>query len=177
MVGGANTTTGAAAITSPGPNNAAGAKNRRNLFTYTDGVQITSGAHQFSLGAWFQRMQDNENTASRRLGVANFATLTTFLQGTTTSFQVVPNPTELGFRSWFGAWYAEDSIRLRRNLTFRAGIRHEFTTGWNEQFGRAANYITDANGVLLTDPFGKSAFTKNNAKWLFGPSRARWDPF
>jgi hypothetical protein len=179
IIGGTTTTTAAAAITSAGPNNAAGAQNRRNLYTLTDGLQISNGKHQINLGAWFQKLQDNENTASRRTGVANFANMTSFLQGTSTMFQVVPNPTELGFRSWFGAWYAEDSIRLRRNLTVRAGIRHEFTTGWNEKFGRAANYITDANGVLLTDPnIGKSVFEKNHAKRLFGPRAAvAWDPF
>ena len=179
VIGGGTTTTGAAAITSPGPNNAAGARNARNLFTFTDGMQINKGLHQISVGAWFQKMQDNENTASRRFGVANFASLTTFLQGTTTTFQVVPNPTELAFRSWFGAWYAEDSMKLRHNLTFRAGVRQEFTNGWNEKFGRAANYVTDSNGVLLTNPqIGTSAFTKNNGKWLFSPRVAiAWDPF
>jgi hypothetical protein len=179
VVGGGATTTGAAAITSPGPNNAAGAMNRRNLYTFTDSLHLTKGIHQLSLGGWFQKLQDNENTASRRTGVANFASLTTFLQGTTTNFQVVPNPTLLAFRSWFGAWHVEDSMRLRRNLTFRIGLRHEFTTGWNEKFGRAANYITDANGVLLTEPqIGKSVFTENKAKSLFGPRVAlAWDPF
>jgi hypothetical protein len=181
VIGGGTTTTGAAAITSAGPNNAAGARNRRNLYTFTDGLQISRGMHQISLGAWFQKLQDNEDTASRRLGVANFASLTTFLQGTlsATGFQIVPTTTQLGFRSWFGAWYAEDSMKLRRNLTFRIGLRHEFTNGWNEKFGRAANYVTDANGVLLTDPqVGKSVFTENNAKWLLGPRAAlAWDPF
>ena len=45
--------------------------------------------------------------------------------------------------------------------------------------GRASNYITDAQGVLLTDPrVATSAFTKNNAKRLFGPRVAlAWDPF
>jgi hypothetical protein len=85
----------------------------------------------------------------------------------------------LGFRSWFGAWYAEDSIRLRRNLTVRIGLRHEFTTGWNEKYGRAANYVTDASGVLVTDPkIGSSVFSENNAKKLFAPRVAlAWDPF
>ena len=78
--------------------------------------------------------------------------MTTFLQGTTTTFQVLPNPSPLGWRSWLGAWYVEDSIKLRPNLTLRAGIRHEFTDGWNEASGRAANYVTDANGVLVTNP-------------------------
>jgi hypothetical protein len=179
VISGGTTTTGAAAITSPGPNNAAGARNARNLFTFSDGLQMSSRIHQISVGAWFQKLQDNENTASRRLGVANFASLTTFLQGTTTTFQVVPNPTELAFRSWFGAWYAEDTMKLLPNLTLRAGIRHEFTNGWNERYGRAANYVTDSNGVLLTNPqIGASAFTKNNAHWLIGPRVAlAWDPF
>jgi hypothetical protein len=179
VIGGGTTTTGAAAITSAGPNNAAGVWNRRNLFTFSDGIQISKGIHQISAGVWFQRMQDNENTASRQLGQASFASLTTFLQGTTTSFQLVPNPNELGWRSLFGAWYFQDSIKLRSNLTLQAGIRHEFTTGWNELSGRAANYITDAQGVLVTTPrVASSAFTENNAKRLFGPRVAlAWDPF
>jgi hypothetical protein len=181
VIGGGATTTGAAAITSAGPNNAAGARNHRNLYTMSDGLQVIRGAHQFSVGAWLQRVQDNEDTASRRAGVANFASLSTFLSGTlsATGFQVVPSTTELGFRSWFGAWYAEDSIRLRPNLTVRIGLRHEFTTGWNEKSGRAANYVTDSSGVLLTDPVkGTSVFTENNAKKLFAPRVAlAWDPF
>jgi len=179
VIGGGATTTGAAAITSAGPNNAAGVRNHRNLFTYTDGLQISKGIHQLNLGAWFQRIEDNENSASRRLGQATFTSLTTFLQGTVSSFQVVPNPNALGWRSFFGAWYFEDSMKLRHNFTVRAGVRHEFTTGWNEVFGRASNYITDGNGVLVTAPrLANSVFTKNHAKSLFGPRVAvAWDPF
>ncbi len=51
--------------------------------------------------------------------------------------------------------------------------------GWNEVAGRAANYVTDAHGVLLTDTrVGNSALTENNATRLFGPRIAiAWDPF
>jgi Carboxypeptidase regulatory-like domain/TonB-dependent Receptor Plug Domain len=179
VVGGGATTTGLATITSAGPNNAAGVWNRRNLYTVTDNFQINKGRHQLSFGVWLQRMQDNEDTASRQLGVATFASLTTFLQGTVTTFQVVPDANELGWRSLFGAWYAEDTIKLRRNLTLQVGIRHEFTTGYNEESGRAANYITDGNGVLETNPrVASSAFTQNNAKLLFAPRIGlAWDPF
>jgi hypothetical protein len=179
VVGGGATTTGLATITSAGPNNAAGVWNRRNLFTVTDSFQINKGRHQLSFGVWLQRMQDNEDTASRQLGVATFASLTTFLQGTVTTFQVVPDANELGWRSLFGAWYAEDSIKMRHNLTLQVGIRHEFTTGYNEESGRAANYITDGNGVLETNPrVANSAFTENNAKLLFAPRIGlAWDPF
>ena len=166
-------------LTAAGGNVNAGVWDRRNLFTYTDNFQIVKGIHEFNAGVWIQRVQENEDTASRRLGMATFSTLTTFLQGTLTNFQVVPNHSELGWRSLFGAWYVEDSIKLRPNLTLQAGLRHEFTTGWNERSGRASNYITDSNGVLLTAPLvGDSVYTQNNARLLFSPRVGlAWDPF
>lgn len=166
-------------ITAAGGNVNAGVWDRRNLFSYTDAIEIVKGIHSLSAGVWFQRVQENEDTASRRLGMATFSTLTTFLQGTLTNFQVVPNHSELGWRSLFGAWYVQDSIKLRPNLTFQVGLRHEFTTGWNERSGRASNYITGSNGVLLTAPLvGDSVYTQNNATRLFSPRVGlAWDPF
>jgi len=178
-VGGAQTTTGSGALTGAGPSNNANVWNRRNLLTFSDGVSFNQGRHQINAGIWFERLQDNENTASRQLGIATFASLTTFLQGTLTNFQVVPSATTLGFRSLFGAWYVDDTIKLRRNLTVQLGLRHEFTNGWNEVAGRASNYITDGNGVLLSNTrVGNSVFTENNAKRLFAPRiSVAWDPF
>jgi hypothetical protein len=177
VIGGGVTTTGGGAITAAGTNNAAGVWNRRNLFTYTDSVQGASGIHQWSAGVWFQRMQDNENAASRQLGQSTFASLTTFLQGTVSSFQVVPDANELGWRSLFGAFYAEDIVKLHPRLTVRLGLRDEFTTGWNEVSGRAANYVTGDNGILLTTPtLGSDAFAQNNAKRLLSPRAGlAWD--
>ena len=179
VIGGGVSTTGGGTITSAGPNNAANVGNRRNLFTYTDNVQITKGRHQITTGVWLQRVQDNDNDASRQLGQASFASLTTFLQGTVTSFQVVPDANELGWRSLFGAGYFEDAVKLRPNLTFQLGLRYEFTTGWNEESGRAANYLTGSNGILLTTPaVGSSVFTQNNATHLLGPRAGLvWDVF
>jgi hypothetical protein len=179
VVNGGVTTTGLSGITSAGPNNAAGVWNRRNLFTYTDNVEILRGIHDITAGVWFQRIEDNEDSASRQLGQATFTSLTTFEQGTVSTFQVVPTANELGWRGLFGAWYAQDAVRLRKNLTIRVGIRQEFTTGWTEAFGRAANYIPDSNGVLETAPrVANSVFTQNNARKLFSPRiGVAWDPF
>ncbi len=175
--GGGNSPTGS--VTAAGPNNNAHVWNRRNLFTYADDFQIIKGRHQLSIGAWFQRLQDNEDTASRQLGTSTFSSLTTFLQGTASNFSVVLNPSELGWRSLFGAWYIQDTIKLRPNLTLEGGLRYEFTTGWNEVDGRASNYLTDSNGVLETNTaVGHSEFTRNNATHLLGPRAGiAWDPF
>ena len=179
VIGGGVTTTSGSALTSAGPNNAANVWNRRNLFTYQDDFQATKGINQINVGVWLQPIQDNENSASRQLGQASFTSLTTFLRGTVSSFQVVPNPSELGWRSFFGAWYAEDVMKLHRNLNVRVGLRYEFTNGWNEADGRASNYITNSQGVLETNPrVANSAFTANNATHLLGPRVGlAWDPF
>ena len=178
VVGGGATTTAGGTITSAGPNNAAFVWNRRNLFTLADAFHLVRGKHNLSAGLWLQRLRDNEDTASRQLGQATFTSLATLEQGIVSTFQVVPNPNELGWRSLFGAWYAEDVWKPLPNLTLSAGLRHEFSTGWNEVSGRAANYLTDANGVLLTAPAnGHSVFTRNNARLLFAPRLGlAWDP-
>jgi hypothetical protein len=137
----------------------------RNLFTYSDDFQLIKGKHQISFGVWFQRLRDNRQAPRAKAGSASFTSLTTFLQGTVSNFQGVPNPTATAYRMLMGAWYVEDNITLRRNLTVRVGLRHEFTNGWNEAHGTISNFDFDSNGVLETNPVVGQSFTQNNAKW------------
>jgi hypothetical protein len=57
-----------------------------------------------------QRLESNDNLAQNQWGQASFASLTTFLQGTAKTFTVVPNPTELGWRSTMGTGYPEETL-------------------------------------------------------------------
>ena len=170
---------GLGSITTAGSASTPHWKNHKALFTYQDGVQVTKQKHQINFGVWFQQLRSNELGNARASGQATFASLTTFLQGNPTSFAVVPRPTIHSFRQLEGAWYVQDSIQLRPSLTLRVGLRHEFTNGWNDAKGKAANPIYDQNGVLLTNSLtGHSALSENNAKLLFGPRIGlAWDPF
>jgi hypothetical protein len=151
---------------------------RRNLFTYADTVQWVKGKNQLSFGVWFQPVQANEEGSQRGNGTATFVSLQTFLQGTTTSLQAAPENATLYWRTLFGAWFVQDKIQLTRNVVLEVGLRHEFTNGWNEAKGHAANY-TYSNGVLVTNTVvGPHAFSVNNAKMLFGPRLGlAWDVF
>ena len=60
--------------------------------------------------------QSNETLALSQYGQATFTSLQTFLQGTVSTLLYDPAPTPLGWRSWFGAFYAEDAIRLTPRL-------------------------------------------------------------
>ncbi len=177
VVGGSAASNPQAQVGLAGSNNGSNLPIKRNLFTYEDRVTLSRGRHQWSFGVWLQQFQSNETINLSQFGQATFASLQTFLAGTTSSFLYSPAPTEMNWRSLFGAVHAQDVIRVNPKLTVSLGFRGEFSTGWNEAHGRAANY-TFTDGVISSEPhIGKNAFTTNNAKFLPEPRiGVAWSP-
>ena len=178
VIAGSTASNGSSQVTGAGANVGSNNATTRNLFTFDDHIFYTIGRHQIEAGGWIQRLQSNDNLAQNQYGQASFASLTTFLQGTVKTFTVVPNPTELGWRSVLGAGYLEDTIHLHSNLELRAGFRFESTNGFNESQGRASVY-SFTNGIISTTPTtGSSGLTTNRAKFLPEPRIGlAWDPF
>ncbi len=169
VVGGSAASNPQASIGLAGSNNGSNLGIHRNLYTFENRVMLTRGRHQCSFGVWLQRFQSNEMIALSQFGQATFSSLQNFLQGNISSFLFDPAPTEMNWRSLFGAWYAEDDLRVNPQLTISLGLRDEFSTGWNEAHGRAANYAF-TNGVINSTPnVGSSLFAVNNAKFLPQP--------
>ncbi len=169
VISGSTASNGASAITQAGLNVGSNNKATRNLYTVDDHIFWSHGRHQIEAGVWLQRIQSNDLLAQDQYGQASFSTLQTFLQGTVKTFTVVPSPTELGWRSFEGAGYVEDTFKATSRLELRAGFRSESTNGWNEAQDRASNYAIEG-GVLQTDPVvGGSALTDNRAKFLPEP--------
>src|SRR5258708_2728384 len=93
----------------------------------------------------------------------------------------------MNWRSLFGAWYVQDVVRVRSDLTLSLGLRDEFSTGWNEAHGRAANYTAGSSGLVCASQpaknvclpgVGDSLFTINRAKFLPQPRIGiAWRPF
>ena len=177
VVGGSAASNPQASIGLAGSNNGSNLGIHRNLYTFEDRITMTRGRHQLSFGAWLQRFQSNETIALSQFGQATFSSLANFLNGNISTFLFDPAPTEMNWRSLFGAWYAEDAFRISAKLTLSFGFRDEFSSGWNEAHGRAANY-TFTNGVINTQPnVGSSLFTVNNAKFLPQPRVGlAWSP-
>jgi hypothetical protein len=178
VIGGSTAPNSPSAITSAGTNAGDNLHAVRNLFTEEDQVSITHGNQLIELGVWFERLQANDELAQDQFGSASFTSLTTFLQGTVSSFVVAPQPTPLGWRSLEAAYYAQDVIKVRPNLEVRLAFRAESTNGWNEQGGRASNYDF-TNGVINSTPtVGNSLLAVNNAKFLPEPRVGiSWSPF
>lgn len=176
VIAGSTASNGSSQITGAGANVGSNNATTRNLFTFDNHIFWTHGRHQIEAGGWLQRLQSNDNLAQNQFGQASFASLTTFLQGSVKTFSVVPAPTELGWRSWLGAGYFEDTIRVTPRVELRAGLRVESTNGFNESHGHASNYKF-ANGVIDTNPtVGSSPLTDNRAKFLPAPRLGvAWD--
>ena len=176
VISGSTASNGASAITGAGANVGSNNRTARNLFTEDDHIYWSKGRQQMEAGAWLERIQANDLLAQDQYGQASFSTLTTFLQGTVATFTLVPAPTALGWRSFEGAGFFEDTIKVTPRLELRAGFRSESTNGWNESRGRAANYAI-VNGVLQTTPVvGNSALSTNRAKFLPNPRLGfAWD--
>jgi Carboxypeptidase regulatory-like domain len=172
-------TQGSTAITpaGSGPNTGHDQLNIDNIYTYQDNLRITKGIHAIALGGWAERLQSTD--LSGTYGQVNFTNLSSFLLGKPNLFQVTQPAPPIPFRVWMGAWFVQDSIRLRSNLTLSVGLRHEFSNGYHANDDLAASFVQGPGGVLLTQPrISDSLFTTNRAKWLFGPRAAiAWDPF
>jgi hypothetical protein len=176
-VGGSAASNPTAQVSGAGSNNGSNLKVDRNLFTYEDRVSITRGRHQITVGAWLQRLRSNENLALSQYGQATFTSLQTFLQGAISSLLYDPAPTPLGWRSWFGAGYAEDIIRVSPKFTLSLGFRDEFSNGWNESHGRASTYVFSGGAIETQPNIGSSAFTVNHARFLPQPRLGlAWSP-
>jgi hypothetical protein len=178
VIGGSAASNPAAQLSLAGSNNGSNLEIARNLFTYEDRITLTRGRHRISAGVWFQRLDSNENLALSQFGQATFTSLATFLSGTVATFLFDPTPTPLSWRSFLGAWYVADDIRLTPKLTLSLGFRDEFSKGWNEAYGRGANFVFN-DGIIVTQPqVASSVFTSNNAKFLPQPRIGlAWTPF
>ena len=186
VVGGSQASNPQAQLGLAGSNNGSNLHINRDLFTITDDVSITKGVHEIQTGVWLQPFQSNEIIALSQYGQMTFTGLPNFLAGTA-SFLYDPAPSTMNWRALFGAGYVQDTIRARSDLTLSLGFRAEFSTGWNEANGQAANYGPTTGALtcaskpasnICLPPVGSATFTTNNATFLPQPRvGVAWKPF
>ncbi len=174
--GGISAASPSAVAGTPGNNPAIGT---RHYFTESDDLHWTKGKHSWSFGGWIQRMQQGlAGVALSSAGNVAYSNVLAFLQDKPNQAIVTRNAPMMGYRSLEAAWYIQDEIKLRPNLTVRLGLRDEMTNGWNEVANRCSNYFFDPNFVIQTNPhIGSSCLQQNHAKALWQPRVGiAWDP-
>ena len=102
-----------------------------------DYLALIHGIHSIKFGGQFERMQDNEVSASNINGLFRFDSLAQFLTNEPSLFSGTgtPLPLDIGIRQTLFGAFVEDDIKLRKTLTLNAGLRYEMVTVPSESHG------------------------------------------
>ena len=150
---------------------------RLNNFSLMDNVLLTRGRHAMKFGFQGQRIHFNQQTTSQRGGIVTFPNLESFLTGTPSGVDfavaglIDPNR---GYRQSLFAFFAQDDVRVKNNLTLNMGLRYEFVTVPTEVNGKISNLrnVTDT-AITIGSPWHNNPSLKN-----FAPRVGlAWDPF
>jgi Carboxypeptidase regulatory-like domain/TonB dependent receptor/TonB-dependent Receptor Plug Domain len=119
-----------------------------NSFQGGDDVFLTHGIHSIKFGVLVERMQDNQLSLPAVNGRFRFDSLLNFLTNRPLVFQGSGSPDvpDVGLRQTLFGAYAQDDVRLQKNLTVNLGFRYEMATVPTESQNRISNLrnLTDA---------------------------------
>jgi len=120
-----------------------------NSFQGGDDVFLTRGIHALKFGAIVERMQDNELVFANVNGAFRFDSLENFLTNQPHVFQGVATTSvpDIGLRQTLLGLYAQDDVRLQKNVIINLGLRYEMVTVPTEVQNRISNLrnLTDAH--------------------------------
>ncbi len=122
------------------------------LFEGIQSVNDSRADGQFGFSAQqtsdpWQNGQPFANVASSGFAYASF-----FLGSTSSVSTAAPADVRLGTHSY--GFYAQDSWKVTRKLTFDYGIRYDYATLWKEQYGRMQNAAFNQPNTLIGGRLG-----------------------
>ena len=150
---------------------------RLNNYQFGDTLFLSRGKHSIKIGSDIQRIQFNQSTTSQVGGVLTFTSVSNFLQAAPSQFDfAIPGGIDpvRGYRQSLFAFFAQDDIRLRPNLTVNLGLRYELVTVPTEVNGKISNLrnVTDAKLTV-----GSQWYANPSVKNFAPRVGIAWDPF
>ena len=146
----------------------------QNLFQYMDNVVWTRGNHSIKMGTSISRFQYNLMNLARFSGYYVFANLKDFLEGEPNQGSTFfSEPFRAGMRQSLFAFYFQDDVRFRSNLTVNLGVRYEFITSPTEVNGRLGNL---SNPFQVEPTVGNPYFPNPSLKNFSPRVGFAWDP-
>ena len=147
-----------------------------NSFQLYDDAYLNHGNHSFKFGFTFERMESNNFMRFTENGRFVFASVQDFLTNNPLVYgvQLPSGESERGIRQSLFGGYAQDSWRVRPNLTINYGLRYEVTTVPTEVHDRLSTLrnMTDTQ-VHLGNPF----FDNPTLKDVSPRIGFSWDPY
>lgn len=121
-------------------------------------LNVLHGTHSMKFGGDLSRYQFNTRGATDERGsiyfdgsqntlIPNLAanalarTLTDLLLGLPSSATITTGQFGRGYREWAWSLFAQDSWRIKRQLTLDFGLRYEYNTPWTEVNNKLSNFV------------------------------------
>lgn len=122
----------------------------QNTYQLTDNVTLTKGVHTFKFGFDGIREVSPQSFTQRSRGDYEYNYLSDYLLDFTSDYiaqRSAGNPIYWGNR-WLFGWYANDSWRIRHNLTLNLGLRYEYDTPPAAESAQTLNAVANAPGLI-----------------------------
>ncbi len=100
-------------------------------------VDVALGKHALRVGALFEAGWWDSTQQSNVNGTFTFRSLADYESGTASTYsRIVGNP-EVSYAQYQAGWYAQDDVRLRKNLSLSLGLRQEVQTHIDDRWNLA----------------------------------------
>jgi len=150
----------------------------QNQFEWSDTLSHLVGRHALKFGFSFDDYQDNNNYmfgSSRPIfvyhGLWNFVNGAPIYEGVNTDPATgQPTVNQKYFRQHDYAFFVQDDIKLRPNLTVNLGLRYEYFEPLNEKDGKISNLVLGSGATAL-----QTAVLKTGNP-LYQPDRNNFGP-
>ena len=153
----------------------------QNLFHFNDTVTYTRGRHSMKFGFDHKRYQYNAKSVSRWGGRWAFDDFEDFLLANpdNVTAQLPGADFGRGLRQSIIAFFAQDDLQLRPNLTINLGLRYEFITVPDEVNGKLFNMrnLDDTELIRVGGDTGELWFPNPSLKNFAPRIGISWDPF
>jgi hypothetical protein len=143
-------------------------------FVVGDTFNYLRGLHSFKLGGEFRQFLNN----NFRLGTGsfNFPSVAAFLAGTANSFSVTLGNQSSSIAQGALGFFAQDSYKLRPNLTLELGLRYEWNMTPTERYDRFIVFDPQTASLVRVGTDIDQIYHENNKN--FQPRLGfAWDPF
>jgi hypothetical protein len=180
IINGVNAPIGLPQINIPGGNfNIGGPQNfpqgrADTTVVVSDTVSYLRGNHSFRFGGEFRRFYNNNFTLDS--GLFTFPNMDAFIRGTASAFQVILGDRSSAIGTGALGFFAQDSFKMRQNLTLELGLRYDWNMTPSERYDRFV--VFDPQTVsLVRIGSGRDLIYKQNNKNFQPRIGFAWDPF
>jgi hypothetical protein len=153
-----------------------------NTFHWSDNVSKVLGAHTLRLGGEFQYAEVDIDPNAQFNGTFSFQGTETgsdfadFLLGVPSGY-IQAAGTPFFIRNKYAGAFAQDSWRVRSNLTVNYGVRYDFMQPWYEKYNQIQTFIPGRQSAVY--PTGPSGFVYPGDEGIpstLSPARNKFSP-